>query len=146
MRRVFLLLGVGGAVLLAGANPAAAQDEAPTLGCIPTSETPFYVGLEGPLPPTEILLLIDSSAVVPWIVGSAGVTPEGFASFGPGIAPGTYVVALANRFGVFQVLGTVQIGNCSPTTKQECLDGGWRGFDFKNQGQCIAFVNRGERP
>jgi DNA-binding beta-propeller fold protein YncE len=27
-----------------------------------------------------------------------------------------------------------------PTTKQQCRDGGWRGFAFKNQRQCIRFV------
>ncbi len=29
-----------------------------------------------------------------------------------------------------------------PTTKRQCKSGGWRNFPrFKNQGQCIAFVN-----
>jgi hypothetical protein len=28
-----------------------------------------------------------------------------------------------------------------PTTKDECKDGGWRRFGFKNQGRCVAFVN-----
>jgi len=28
-----------------------------------------------------------------------------------------------------------------PTNKDQCKDGGWRAFGFKNQGQCIAFVN-----
>ena len=32
-----------------------------------------------------------------------------------------------------------------PTTKNECKDGGWRRFGFKNQGRCIAFVHRGPR-
>jgi hypothetical protein len=31
-----------------------------------------------------------------------------------------------------------------PTSKDQCKDGGWREFpEFKNQGQCIAFVERG---
>ena len=30
-----------------------------------------------------------------------------------------------------------------PTSKGECKSGGWRHFDFKNQGQCVAFVQRG---
>ena len=35
--------------------------------------------------------------------------------------------------------------DCSaPASKEECEDGGWRNFpQFKNQGQCIAFVNHG---
>jgi DNA-binding beta-propeller fold protein YncE len=32
-----------------------------------------------------------------------------------------------------------------PTSKDECKNGGWRGFDFKNQGECVAFVARGPR-
>ena len=28
-----------------------------------------------------------------------------------------------------------------PTTKDQCKGGGWKQFGFKNQGQCIAFVN-----
>jgi hypothetical protein len=30
-----------------------------------------------------------------------------------------------------------------PTTEQQCKNGGWQQFGFKNQGQCIAFVNHG---
>ena len=31
----------------------------------------------------------------------------------------------------------------SPTTKDQCKGDGWKQFGFKNQGQCIAFVNHG---
>lgn len=31
-----------------------------------------------------------------------------------------------------------------PTSKEECMNDGWRAFEFKNQGQCIKFVNTGE--
>lgn len=31
-----------------------------------------------------------------------------------------------------------------PTSKDQCRNGGWRNFpQFKNQGQCVAFVNHG---
>jgi hypothetical protein len=30
-----------------------------------------------------------------------------------------------------------------PASKQDCRNGGWRDFDFKNQGQCIRFVKQG---
>jgi hypothetical protein len=35
-----------------------------------------------------------------------------------------------------------------PTSKQQCKNGGWRDFGdtFKNQGQCVAFVQRGPKP
>lgn len=34
-----------------------------------------------------------------------------------------------------------------PTAKQQCKNGGWRryGTTFKNQGQCVAFVERGPK-
>ena len=35
-----------------------------------------------------------------------------------------------------------------PTSKDQCKNGGWRQFGsmFKNQGQCVAFVERGSKP
>jgi hypothetical protein len=35
-----------------------------------------------------------------------------------------------------------------PTSKDQCKNGGWRDFGetFKNQGQCVAFVQRGPKP
>ena len=35
--------------------------------------------------------------------------------------------------------------DCSqPALEEDCKNGGWRNFpQFKNQGQCIAFVNHG---
>jgi hypothetical protein len=32
-----------------------------------------------------------------------------------------------------------------PTSRTQCKHGGWRQFDFKNQGQCIRFVNHGAK-
>jgi hypothetical protein len=35
-----------------------------------------------------------------------------------------------------------------PTSKQQCKNGGWRNFGdtFRNQGECVAFVERGQKP
>jgi hypothetical protein len=33
-----------------------------------------------------------------------------------------------------------------PTSKEQCRHGGYARFGFRNQGQCIAFVERGARP
>ena len=39
---------------------------------------------------------------------------------------------------------TVTDAPALPTSKSQCLNGGWRSFpQFKNQGQCIVFVNHG---
>jgi hypothetical protein len=34
----------------------------------------------------------------------------------------------------------------TPTSKEQCKNGGWAQFGFKNQGQCVAFVQRGPQP
>ncbi len=35
--------------------------------------------------------------------------------------------------------------SATPTTKQQCKDGGWQNYpQFKNQGQCVRFVNNGK--
>jgi hypothetical protein len=33
----------------------------------------------------------------------------------------------------------------APTTKNQCKNGGWREFGFRNQGQCIRFVTHGPK-
>jgi hypothetical protein len=33
-----------------------------------------------------------------------------------------------------------------PTSKEQCKKGGYVMFGFRNQGQCVAFVNTGHRP
>jgi hypothetical protein len=33
-----------------------------------------------------------------------------------------------------------------PTSKEQCKNGGWREFGFKNQGECVAFVERHPQP
>lgn len=52
-------------------------------------------------------------------------------------------------FGAENVQGTVLTGDIAmvdapplPTTKEQCKDGSWARFGFKNQGECIAFVER----
>ena len=34
----------------------------------------------------------------------------------------------------------------TPTAKDECKKGGWEEFGFRNQGQCIEFVNQSTPP
>ena len=37
-------------------------------------------------------------------------------------------------------------GASAPTTKEQCKSGGWRAFpQFRNQGECVAFVERGPK-
>jgi hypothetical protein len=43
---------------------------------------------------------------------------------------------------------TVRDAPAVPATKHQCKNGGWKtyGTAFKNQGQCVAFVQRGPKP
>jgi hypothetical protein len=40
---------------------------------------------------------------------------------------------------------TVHDAPAFPTSKEQCKNGGWRQFGFKNEGRCVAFVNRGPK-
>jgi hypothetical protein len=43
--------------------------------------------------------------------------------------------------------GSIQIGNCTPASKEQCKTGGWRNFpQFQNEGQCIKFVQQRPNP
>jgi hypothetical protein len=33
-----------------------------------------------------------------------------------------------------------------PTSKEQCKNGGYTSFQFKNQGECVAFIERGSKP
>jgi hypothetical protein len=46
------------------------------------------------------------------------------------------------------LLGSVVVTDAQPLppTKEQCKNGGWAQFGFKNQGQCVAFVQRGPKP
>jgi hypothetical protein len=39
---------------------------------------------------------------------------------------------------------TIYNFEASPNTKDDCKKGGWQNYGFRNQGQCIAFVNTGK--
>jgi hypothetical protein len=66
------------------------------------------------------------------------------------LAPGSHAItirAIVNPFaggGAWLRVDTLPL----PTTKDQCKRGGWRSFGttFRNQGQCVAFVQRGPKP
>jgi len=49
-----------------------------------------------------------------------------------------------DQFGIGEVVVDGDDVILAPTTKEQCKNGGWRHFDFRNQGQCIQFVNTGK--
>jgi hypothetical protein len=63
-------------------------------------------------------------------------------------APTNCVGVSASRLGA--AFGDIIVHDAPalPTSKAQCKDGGWRTFGdiFTNQGQCVAFVERGPKP
>jgi hypothetical protein len=39
---------------------------------------------------------------------------------------------------------TFTVPSCNPQDKEDCKGGGWEFYGFRNQGQCIQYVNTGE--
>ena len=116
MRRVGVVLAISAVALALIPGPARAQSEVPSIGgCIPTSDTPFQTGLTGEFAPGVVLLLFDPS--VPTVVGVTNPGP--IATFPAGIAPGTYAVLLFKIPDLNVVIGSIQIGNCTPTSKEQ---------------------------
>ena len=82
-------------------------------------------------------------------VTAFNATRGGFFSLGgstaalEGSSEDAFVYGNSERAGIQQLIVT-----CVPENKEECKNGGWRDFGdtFKNQGQCIAFVQRGPKP
>lgn len=37
----------------------------------------------------------------------------------------------------------VEVPGCSPSVKDDCKNGGWEAFGFRNQGQCVSFFETG---
>jgi hypothetical protein len=77
---------------------------------------------------------VDISATAPF--GSYPVTISDPLLVAP---PGVSVLAVGNN-------GAIIVGS-SPTSKDDCKNGGWRDFSnprwFKGQGDCIQYVNTG---
>jgi hypothetical protein len=77
----------------------------------------------------------------------------------PGAAAGTYPLTISNFIlatpdgqqvpGVVATDGAITVERTpAPASKEQCKNGGWRNFTsprtFKNQGDCIQFVNTGK--
>ena len=65
--------------------------------------------------------------------------------------PARYDLSVRERFvfppfGFGPSYGGSLFVDCSkPVAKQECKKGGWRAFGFKNQGQCVASLQRARK-
>lgn len=81
-----------------------------------------------------------------WSVGDPMLT----ARQAPHIATGNGSIYVSAGYGT---TGSVNVNETfeptppppsQPTTKEQCLKGGWQGFGFSNQGQCVRYVQTGK--
>ena len=77
------------------------------------------------------------------IAGGSEAAPEQTSPQGPGKNPNAAVVTIYQDAEhpssvEIPVIGTALLD------KSECMDGGWEAFGFRNQGQCVRYVNTGK--
>jgi virginiamycin B lyase len=103
-----------------------------------------------PLSPRAALIVVEDNGPVEADRFAVHNLPPGTA---PTACPSPAGVALGPAFGYSPALtdAGVVVTDArpparTPTSKEQCKDGGWRAFGFRNQGQCIAFVERGPKP
>jgi hypothetical protein len=74
--------------------------------------------------------------------GPASLTTDASGSFELTIGtqePGTFEATVVLPTGT--LTQSLFVDCSTPASKEEWKHGGWQRFGFKNQGQCIAFVN-----
>lgn len=104
-----------------------------------------------------------SVSISSWVYFDVGVTPELIAYDASGAVLGSGGAATPNAWETFGVTATGidHIGLRSgqgmnywdnltidyvvdPVTKDDCKNGGWESYGFRNQGQCVRFVETGK--
>lgn len=144
------------AVLLFGSATAQAQGaEEPTVKLERACESPansriLVIG-SGFAPNQQLLsnLTIVQNNQVVWIVEGAFVSASAEGGFeipaeweGPA---STFTVSFADAGfppSFPFIVETLSVDCSKPVARQECKQDGWRTFGFKNQGQCVASIQR----
>jgi hypothetical protein len=67
---------------------------------------------------------------------SAGCTTRRVFGF-----PATATVGVTDAVAIGLIM---KFSRGNPSTKEDCKNGGWKNYGFKNQGQCIRFVETGQ--
>jgi hypothetical protein len=111
--------------------------------CLSVSGNVAVMGFEVDFPPDSAITGVIIQAEDNGLPGSD--PPDTFTS-APVDDPTSCVFPPIPLFDVVEGDVTVTDAPPLPTSKEHCKRGGWRAFDFENQGQCVAFVNRGEKP
>lgn len=72
---------------------------------------------------------------------------EDFPLTPPALGAWPYVFStgqISTREGFMALLSELTGGPGRPTLKDECFRGGWKAFGFKNEGQCVKYVETGK--
>lgn len=56
----------------------------------------------------------------------------------------SWVIAGVDDPNPFVNWNEVEVPACAPEVKNDCKNGGWEDFGFKNQGQCVRFIETGK--
>jgi hypothetical protein len=96
-------------------------DNGPTGDVVDYSAVSVYIDPSQPLPETCPSSPSGSSFDLHWVIPATSPLPQWAQDFVVHDAPD------------------------HPTSKDQCKDGGWKSFAFQNQGQCVAFVERGPK-
>ena len=134
-----------------GSNRCSTENPTGTLTLLFTFTDPTCLVIGGPVeePPTATVNLLNpvtggravfqlgSIGGVQLIAGAAADSPDD--------------CSLGSASEVAEVIsGQISITDAPalPTSRDDCKNGGWRSFGatFQNQGQCVAFVQRGPKP
>jgi hypothetical protein len=100
------------------------------IGATEIPVTPMAIGGD------SLSVLLDVRGTDLGVLPTNQITLKGFSA--------SFYGSAIDQFGIgeIEVDGTEVV--LSPTTKDQCKDDGWKNFAFKNQGQCIKFINTGE--
>lgn len=149
------VLALAVAVLLLGSAAAQAQVvEEPTVKLERACENPAnsrILVIGSGFAPNEQLssnLIVRQNGQIVWIVEGALIRASADGTFelpAEWEGPATFTVTFSKTgfpppFPFF--VDTLSVDCGKPVEKQECKQDGWHAFGFKNQGQCVASVQR----
>jgi hypothetical protein len=161
VKRSFLAVVILATVVSLGLpGVSVAQSTAPTLileqNCFLSGASQVYgirVGVTGFPPNTSFEGLLEFRYVNPTTstggtFGPAILTTDANGNWGPATlgssVPAIWTATVSYFGGTLTKTITV---TCSPTQKTQCKHGGWRNFaGFRNEGACVAFVERRPKP
>ena len=111
--------------------------------CLAVTGNRALIGFQDPIVGFVLALAIDNRPP-----GATGLPPDEF--YAAPSHPADGCAPLISGTGGQLLQGDIVVRDAprSPSSKEQCKNGGWRNFPgFKNQGDCVSFVaDRGQEP